>query len=138
MRRLWILGGVLGLSLLGCGPSKFVGFYEGRQPQPNAPEPLGPMVAVIKLDLKPAGQFMFTRMSMPWEGEWQERDGKIYMKIDSALGKPSMPGSDLTDKEIVLVPQPDGSLKLEDPYVAPDEVVLLKKVAKGGAGKPGS
>jgi hypothetical protein len=127
MRRLWILGALLGLLAGGCG-SKYAGHYEGSQPQPNAPENMQSTVGAIKLELKENGRFVYQRLSMPWEGEWAQEDGNIKLKIDSALNRPVETGSALTPKDVVLTPLKDGSLSLKDSFTGPSESVVLKPI----------
>lgn len=129
MKRLWILCLVLGFALPGCG-SKYAGYYVGKQPQPNAPQEMRATVSRITLELKGNGRFIYQRVSMPYEGDWATEGGKIKLQIDSALGKAVIPGSGFTPTDIVLTPQEDGSLRVEDSFIGRDEVVILNRAAK--------
>lgn len=129
MHRLWILGVLSGLTLVGCG-SKLSGVYEGNQPQPDAPENIRAAIAYIKLELKPSGRFIFRRLGMPWEGDWRQEDGKLKLTVDQALGREVTPGSPLTPAKIELTVKEDGTLVLSDSFVDPGQVVVMKRVTK--------
>lgn len=117
--RLWILGTLAGLTLVaGCG-SSHLGTYEGYQDFKEAPANMK-SAGNIKVVLHSTGRFLFLRASMPWEGDWSESDGRILLKVDSAMNMPAAP------KGAILLPQKDGSLLLKDEYT-PESGIVLKR-----------
>lgn len=115
------------LLLAGCS-SKYLGHYEGRQPQPDAPENMAETIAQIKLDLRSDGRFTYIRFGFPWEGEWAVDGGRIKLIVDSAMNKEADPLGKLGPGIPVLEPKEDGSLLVFDAFSK--EGVILKRTGE--------
>ncbi len=105
--------------MVSCGGrSEFVGAWRGERdvkPRPGEDPAMLRTYSRLDLTIEADGRFQMVDAGMPKAGAVRYEGKDAFLRVETILERPLTPGVAEMNEEILLLPQPDGSLLLTDP-----------------------
>jgi len=118
--------------LSGCGGGfRYVGTWEGTRNRtfpPGTDPAVATTLARVKLTVRDNGRFVFVDGGIPKEGSFDYATDVAHLKVAAVVGR-RVPSA---TRDILVTPQEDGSIRVEDPEALDPSPVTLRRVTQPG------